>query len=88
MYGKAPTKTTMYSEFVKANVTTILGAGEGQYDIKALAAACGLKPTHNFKRRVLQLVDDGLVAIDLMRTEDGRYIAVYGRPEVDQELPF
>lgn len=85
MYGKTPRYDTVYFEFVKANVISILGAGQGYYDIKALAAACGLKPTHNFKRRIQQLVDLGLiVGIPAVSTRGGMYV-LYTLPEVNSE---
>jgi len=82
MYGKAPAKVTIYSEYVFSNVVSILGSGGGDYDIKALAAACGLKPTHNFKRRVMQLVDQGVIKAHAARTANGGLIAVFSLPEV------
>ena len=82
MYGKAPQKVTVYSEYVFSNVVSILGAGQGYYDIKALAAACGLKPTHNFKRRVMQLVDQGVIKARASLNANGGMIAFFSLPEV------
>jgi hypothetical protein len=90
MYGKAPSKDTIYSEFVSARVRDVLGQGRGAYDIKELAFACGLKPTHNFKRRIMQLVAQHQVNMIATFTERGRITAVFCPPEVDcrGELPF
>jgi len=89
MYGKPAYKDTVYFEYVKANVLSILGTGKGAYDIKALAAACGLKPTHNFKRRVHQMIDLGLIVGVPALTANGGMYAVYMLPEVEpKDYPF
>lgn len=90
MYGKVPHYDTVYFEFVKANVVSILGTGQGAYDMKELAAACGLKPTHNFKRRIMQLVELGIIKADVALTGRGSMKAVFTLPEVviQQEFPF
>jgi hypothetical protein len=83
MYGKVPRYETVYFEFVKANVVSILGMGQGVYDMKELAAACGIKPTHNFKRRVMQLVELGIIKADVALTGRGSMKAVFMLPEVE-----
>jgi len=89
MYGKTPRYDTVYFEFVKANVLSILGSGQGVYDMPALASACGLKPTHNFKRRIMQLVEIGLIRADVALTGKGSMKAVFMLPEVEKsEYPF
>lgn len=90
MYGKTPRYDTVYFEFVKANVTSILGMGQGVYDMKELAAACGLKPTHNFKKRVMQLVELGIIKADVALTGRGSMKAVFMLPEVEKpkDYPF
>lgn len=90
MYGKAPTKETVYSLFVLHQVTNALLKGEGCYDVKELAFACGLKPTHNFKRRIMQLVAQRHIRMNASYTENGRLKAVFYLPEVDtsDEQPF
>lgn len=90
MYGKAPSKETIYSLFVSSRVLVVLGEGRGVYDTKELAFACGLKPTHNFKRRIMQLVAQRLIRMTAAYTEKGRMTAVFTLPEVNPEMaaPF
>ena len=90
MFGKAPRKNTVYSEFVNANVPSMLGQGKGAYTIEELALALGLKPTHNFKRRVWDLAVRQVIAATPAFTENGRMITVYHLPEVvtEKEIPF
>lgn len=90
MYGKTPRYDTVYFEFVKANIPSILGTGQGVYDMQGLASACGLKATHNFKRRVMQLVELGIIRADVAFTENGGLKTVFSLPEVvtQEEYPF
>jgi hypothetical protein len=88
MYGKVPRYDTVYFEYVKANVTSILGAGQGAYDMNELAAACGVKPTHNFKRRVMQMVELGIIKADVALTGRGSMKAVFMLPEVAKESDY
>lgn len=90
MYGKAPARQTVYSEFVSSRVKFLMGQGREMYDIKELAFACGLKPTHNFKRRIMQLVDQDIIRMTAAHTEKGRLTAVFHLPEVgfEEKLPF
>ena len=83
MYGKAPVKETIYSKFVFARVLNVLEQGRGVYDIKDLAFACGLKPTHNFSRRIMQLVDQHHIIMIATHNANGRLTAVFCLPEVD-----
>lgn len=85
MYGKAPQRVTVYAEYVFSNIPTILGAGQGDYDMKGLAAACGLKATHNFKRRVMQLVDQGHIKMTPVFDANGGLTALFSLPEVDNQ---
>jgi hypothetical protein len=52
---------TVYSEYVFSNVVSILSGAGAAYNISDLALAVGLKPTSNFKRRVNQMVSEGLI---------------------------
>lgn len=89
MYGKVPQKETVYSSYVFGAVLSYIQAGQGAYTIEALAAACGLKPTHNFKRRVMQMVDRNIIMMSPAFGVNGRLIALFSLPEVIQEeMPF
>lgn len=90
MHGKAPRKNTVYAEYVNANVPKLLGQGKAAYTIEELAQALGLKPTHNFKRRVWDLAVRQVIAAAPAFTEKGQMITVYHLPEVvqQQEYPF
>lgn len=80
MNGIGQRRITVYSSYVFSNVMSILGTGQGAYDIKALAAACGLKPTHSFRSRLVDMVNSGLIVAIPAYTERGGMIAVYHLP--------
>ena len=89
MNGIGGRRVTVYSSYVFSNVLSILGAGQGAYDINALAAACGLKPTHSFRSRVNDMVASGLIVAVPAYTEKGGMIAVYHLPVAEtKEMPF
>ena len=81
---------TVYKEFVFTNVTSRLEAGEGCYSITDLAAMVGLKPTANFKRRVSQMVDEGLIVAMPAFSPRGGLMKVYTLPTLKPrwEQPF
>lgn len=81
MYGKAPRKLTPYAEFVNLNVPQAVRVGQGLYTMNELAAMVGLKPTHNFKRRVYALAADGVLTIYPTFTPRGGIENRYGIKE-------
>jgi len=68
---------TVYKEFVFSNVATILGGGGEAYNINDLARMVGLKPTNNFKRRVNQMVSEGLITAFPAFSPRGGLMKVY-----------
>ena len=56
-------RTTAYKEFVFSNLPSIVRGRGGQYTYDELAALVGLKPTHNFRKRVRELVAEGQLMI-------------------------
>lgn len=81
---------TVYKEFVFSNVRSILGEQGGAYTINDLAVAVGLKPTNNFKRRVKQMVDEGLIHAYPAFSPRGGLMKIYtSLPEHETiEVPF
>lgn len=63
--------TTPYARFVFLNVPKAAGAGQGAYNYKELAEMVGLKPTQNFRRRVNELVDEGVLKLEAAFTPRG-----------------
>lgn len=55
--------TTAYEMFVKSNVPQAVRAGQGAYNYKELGQMVGLKPTVNFRRRINELVRDGVLLL-------------------------
>lgn len=76
MYTKR-SSNTVYKEFVFSNVRSILSEQGRAYTIVDLAGAVGLKPTNNFKRRVKQMVDEGLIHAFAAFSPRGGLMKVY-----------
>lgn len=61
---KKTSRSTAYSEYVFSNLASTVRAGQGVYNYAELASMVGLKPTHNFRARVRQMVAEGrLIAV-------------------------
>lgn len=56
-------RKTAYELYVKTNLVTHVRSGAGAYNYSELASMVGLKPTHNFRRRVNQLVKSGVFKV-------------------------
>ena len=85
-----PRYNTAYAEYVFSNVVSILGGGAGAYDIHALADMVGLKPTHNFRKRIRQMVAEGRLMAHTAFTLRGGLMIVYTLPTTPEltEIPF
>lgn len=85
-----PTRATAYQEYVFSNVASTVRAGQGIYNYSELAEMVGLKPTHNFRKRVKQMVAEGrLEAIAAFTPRGGieaRFMAT-AKPETG-DIPF
>lgn len=81
---------TVYKEFVFTNVARILGGAGQAYNINDLALQVGLKPTNNFKRRVNQMVNEGLIHAFAAFSPRGGLMKVYTSiPTTEtKEIPF
>lgn len=81
---------TVYSEYVFSNVTARLAEGQGCYPINDLAQLVGLKPTVNFKKRVNQMVSEGLIVASPAFSPRGGLMKIYSlpMPEKQEEQPF
>lgn len=54
---------TAYQEYVFSNVPQAARVGQGAYTYNELAEMVGLKPTHNFRRRVNELVKRNVLTL-------------------------
>jgi len=89
MSSQASNRATAYAEYVQANVVTVCRSGGGAYTYHELAEALGLKPTHNFKRRVKQMVEKRALLMVAAFTPRGGIEARFQSPDATQkELPF
>lgn len=61
--GSTRKVTTPYEMFVKTNIPHAVRAGQGAYNYKELGEMVGLKPTANFRRRINELVRDGVLRL-------------------------
>jgi len=82
-------RTTAYGEYVFSNLASCVRSGAGLYNYGELAAMVGLKPTHNFRKRVRQMVAEGLLKLTPAFTPRGGIEARFQTPTNEtQEMPF
>lgn len=86
---KLPHNKTVYAEYVFSNVMLALNEQGREYTVVDLASAVGLKPTNNFKRRVNQMVAEGLIIAFPAFSPRGGMMKVYtSKQEELKEMPF
>lgn len=56
-------RLTAYAQYVFTNVKEAARVGQGMYTYDELAVMVGLKPTHNFRRRIHEMVSDGTLKL-------------------------
>lgn len=83
-------RTTAYAEYVFSNLALSVRSGAGLYSYDELAAMVGLKPTHNFRKRVRQMVSEGALVMQAVFTPRGGIEARFMAPtnEPTQEMAF
>jgi len=83
-------RTTAYATYVFSNLPPTVKSGGGLYNYEELAAMVGLKPTHNFRKRVKDLVAAGVLEFHAAFTPLGGIEARYSTVEVQapKETPF
>jgi len=82
-------RTTAYGEYVFTNLASTVSSGGGLYNYHELAALVGLKPTHNFRKRVRQMVAEGLLQLVPAFTPRGGIEARFQIPTNEpKEMPF
>lgn len=59
----AQARLTAYAQYVFTNVKEVARSGGGVYSYDELAALVGLKSTHNFRRRINEMVSDGTLVL-------------------------
>jgi len=89
MSSQLPIRQTAYAEYVNSNLTLLVAERGGAYTYSELAEMVGLKPTHNFRRRVKALVAAGALWSNAVFTPRGGLEARFSTPESKQEgFPF
>jgi len=85
-----PRNNTAYAVYVKTNVIHTVASRVGLYNYKELAEMVGLKPTHNFRRRIGQLVAEGYLVCVATFTPRGGIENRFTTPTNEQttEIPF
>lgn len=82
-------RDTVYKQYVFKNVSERVGEAWKAYNYDELAALVGLKPTHNFKKRVRQMVEAGLLKSCTAFTPRGGLAILFHSPSVEpSEIPF
>jgi len=83
-------RTTPYASYVFSNVASCVRSGAGLYSYDELAEMVGLKPTHNFRKRIKQMVEEGLLTACAAFTPRGGIETRFMSPtdETTKEIPF
>lgn len=85
MTTRTPRKTP-YAEFVSYNLIARLLERGGAYNYKELGEMVGLKPTHNFKTRVRQMVDHKMLDMVAAFTPRGGIEFRFSLPSVEAPI--
>lgn len=82
-------RDTVYKQYVFDRVGQGIQQAYKAYTYEELAVLVGLKPTHNFKRRVREMVQAGLLKSVTAFTPRGGLTILFHSISIEQsELPF
>jgi hypothetical protein len=82
-------RDTVYKQYVRDRVGQGLKDNPQLYNYDDLAEMVGLKPTHNFKRRIREMVSEGLLKAHVVFSRRGGLTHMFSTPNYEQtELPF
>jgi len=82
-------RNTVYKQYVIDRVGQGLREQGGAYTYDDLAVMVGLKPTHNFRRRVREMVSEGLLKAEAVFSPRGGLMNVFSIPSTETtEKPF
>lgn len=73
-------KNTVYKQYVFDRVGQGLAQSSSLYTYEDLAAMVGLKPTHNFRRRVREMVKEGLLKAHVVFSPHGGLKHMFSHP--------
>jgi len=89
MSSQLPIRQTAYAEYVNSNLPFTVRERGGLYTYSELAEMVGLKPTHNFRKRVKALVASEALKAHSVFTPRGGIEVRFAAPEgYTTELPF
>jgi len=72
------TRDTVYKQYIRERVGQGCNETKEFYTYESLAALVGLKPTHNFRRRVREMVSEGLLEVNTVFSPRGGLMHVFG----------
>jgi hypothetical protein len=82
-------KNTVYKQYVFDRVGQALRENVGLYNYESLARMVGLKPTHNFRRRVLEMVREGLIEVETVFSPRGGLMNMFtAKVHLEGDYPF
>lgn len=83
-------RLTAYAQYVFTNISQFARVGQGMYSYDELASSVGLKPTHNFRKRINEMVADGSLILRPAFTPRGGIENRFMAPpnEETTEIPF
>ncbi len=83
------TRDTVYKQYVFERVGQGTEQSWSAYTYEELAVLVGLKPTHNFKRRIREMVQAGLLKSITAFTSRGGLTILFHHPSNNPlEIPF
>jgi len=82
-------RDTVYKQYIFDRVGQGLQQTSSLYTYEDLAAMVGLKPTHNFRRRVREMVKEGLIKAHVVFSPRGGLKHMFSHPYNEiTEIPF
>jgi len=82
-------RNTVYKQYIFERVGQAIREGGGAYTYDSLAEMVGLKPTHNFRRRVRDMVTEGVLQAEAVFSPRGGLMNVFSIPSTETtEIPF
>lgn len=82
-------RNTVYKQYVFDRVGQVIQSEFELYTYEQLAVLAGLKPTHNFRRRIREMVSEGLLRATVVFSPRGGLMNVFALPIIEKsEIPF
>ena len=76
----------LYAQAVRDCALTWVGQG-GDFTVKGFAEKCGFRVTHNLRRRLAELVKEGLIGYTPIYGNGNHLVGLYHAPGYQHDIP-